>query len=70
MKKGLPNWPDAIVVVRIVVVDVPGVVHIERIVRIGRVRIRRFTDTYPICHKGYIDNNIFRTYYQYFQMNQ
>ena len=70
MKKGLPHRPDAIVVVRIVVVDVPGVVHIEHIVSIGRVSIRRFTDTYPICHKGYFDNSISRTYYQYFQMNQ
>lgn len=70
MKKGLPHRPNPITVVHVVVVDVAGVVHIERIVRIGRVRIRRFTDTYPICHKGYFDNNIFRTYYQYFQMSQ
>ena len=70
MKKGLPNGQNRIVVVRIVVVDVAVWVNIERIVRIGRVSIRRFTDTYPICHKGYFDNSIFHTYYQYFQKNQ
>ena len=68
--KGLPNGTHTVVVVRIVVVNVAVWIHIEHIVSIGRVSIRRITDTYPIYHKEDFDNNIFHIGYHHIQVNQ